>query len=381
MARIILGSYMVRYPLGGNLSWALQWLIGFQQLGHDIYFVEKSGYSEACFDPVRGIMSDDCSYGIKTISTLLERFDLQNRWCFVDAEGIYYGISRRDVESIFKAADMFIDMGTHGSWLEEAANVGLRVLVEAEPGYTQMKMEKKLDHGESLPEYDYYYTIGQNIGTARSSAPTAGCSWRPVFNPVVLDLFPLRPVGKNAPFTTVMNWQAHEPIQFRGNTYGQKDMEFNKFLNLPHLTDIPLEIAVAGKQTPKDHLIDYGWRVRDAIEVTLSFDSFREYIQKSKGEFSVCKNVFFATKSGWFSDRSAAYLASGRPVVAQETGFSFHLPCGHGLFAVETVNEARDAIVEIITNYERHSSWARELAFEYLEARKVLKRFLGELDA
>jgi hypothetical protein len=370
MARIILGSYMVRYPLGGMLSWVLQWILGFEQLGHEIYFVEKSGYSNACFDPVKRVMSDDCSHGIKTVSALFEQFGMQNRWCFVDSEGEYHGISRSGMESIFQSADIFIDMGTHGSWMEEAEKAGKRILVDGEPGFTQMKMEKTLENGKSLPEYDYFYSNGYNIGTR---------SWRPVFNPVVFDLYPFVPANITAPFTTVMNWQSHEPIEFHGNTYGQKDLEFNKFINLPKLTETPLEVAVAGKNTPKERLIDCGWRLRNAIEVTLSFHSFREYIQQSAGEFSVCKNVFVKTRSGWFSDRSAAYLASGRPVVLQETGFSSHLPCGQGLFAVETPFEAKDAMDEIMANYDRHSTVARELAYEYLEAKKVLKRFLCEL--
>jgi hypothetical protein len=379
MARIVLGSYMVRYPLGGNLSWALQWLMGFRQLGHDVYFVEKSGYPNSCYDPWKDIMSDDCSYGAKTVSALLERFGLQDRWCFVDAAGHYHGLSRKRVEMVLTSADVFVDMGTHGSWLAEAADAGLRVLVEAEPGYTQMKMEKRLASGEKLPEYDYYYTIGRNIGTEASTAPTAGRAWRSVFNPIVLDLFPPQPVAIDAPFTTVMNWQAHEPIEFNGITYGQKDVEFVKFLNLPRLTALPLEVAVSGKSVPIKRLLEAGWRIRDAHEVTISFDSFWGYIRTSTGEFSVCKNVFVGTNSGWFSDRSAAYLASSRPVVLQDTGFSNHLPCGRGLFAVRTIDEATAAIEDITRQYEKHTKWAREIAMVYLDATKVLRRFLGEL--
>src|SRR5262245_56824427 len=140
MARIVLGSYMVRYPLGGNLSWALQCLVGLQRLGHDVYFVEKSGYSHSCFDPVRDIMSDDCSYGVAVVGDLLARFGLGGRWCYVDASSRYHGLGRAEVEDILRATDLFIDMGTHGSWLDEAATAKLRVLVEGEPGFTQMKM-------------------------------------------------------------------------------------------------------------------------------------------------------------------------------------------------------------------------------------------------
>ena len=296
MACIILGSYMVRFPLGGYLSWVLQWLVGFRQLGHDVYFVEKSGWPNSCFDPSKGVMTDDCSYGTAAVNTLLARFDLQGKWCFVDTQERYHGLSREQVEVIFKSAALFIDMGTHGTWLEEAAHTGLRVLLDGEPGATQMKMEQRLEAGELLPYYDYYYTVGRNIGTDSSMAPTAGKQWHPVFYPVHTALFPAQPARIEAPFTTVMSWQAHEPIEFEGTTYGQKDVEFVKFLDLPRRTLAPLEIAVAGKNVPVEQLAGAGWCVRDAHAVTLSFDSWQAYIQASKGEFSVCKNVFVAMK-------------------------------------------------------------------------------------
>src|SRR5918999_2991665 len=126
MARIVVGSYMVRYPLGGMMSWVLQYLVGFKLLGHDVYFVEKSGYPNSCYDPVKNVMSDDCSYGIATLSTLLDRFGLAGKWCFVDAAGRYHGLSRERVETVFESADLFIDMGTHGGWLNKATGAGLR---------------------------------------------------------------------------------------------------------------------------------------------------------------------------------------------------------------------------------------------------------------
>ena len=379
MARIVLGSYMVRYPLGGMVSWVLQYLVGLQKLRHEVYFVEKSGYAGSCYDPLKNIMSDDCSYGIAILDALLARFGMQDRWCFVDAQENYHGLSRERVEAVFKSADLFIDMGTHGAWLPEAAETSLRVLIDGEPGFTQIKMEKQLAAGEELPRYDFYYTVGSNIGTAKTTAPTAQKEWRSVFHPVVTDLFLAETAHTNAAFTTVMNWQSHQPIDFNGTRYGQKDIEFVKFMDLPRRTAVLLEVAIAGKNVPTTQLMDSGWRVRDAHKVTLSYDSFREYIRASKGEFSICKHVFVTTNSGWFSDRSAAYLASGRPVVLQDTGFSEHLPCGRGLFAVCTVDEAAAAIEEINGNYERHAKWARDIAVEFLDVPKVLGRFLHEL--
>jgi hypothetical protein len=330
-------------------------------------------------------MSDDCSSGFAAVNSLLDRFGLGNRLCFVDAARRYHGLSQGQVDAVFSSADLFVDISgglfqpLADTWASEAATAGLRVCVDGEPGYSQIRMEDRLKEGEELPVYDYYYTVGRNLGTEKSTAPTVGKQWHPLFDPVNVDLFPGEPADPGAPFTTVMAWQSHKPVQFNGATYGQKDVEFAKFMDLPRMTASPMEIAVSGKDIPVADLTSAGWRIKNSHAVTSTFDSFVQYIRDSKGEFTVCKNVFVATNSGWFSDRSAAYLAAGRPVVMQETGFSQHLPCGRGLFAVHTIEEAASAIEEINRDYNRHSRWARQLAREYLAANVVLGKFLGEL--
>jgi hypothetical protein len=130
MARIVVGCYMVRYPLGGALSWPLQWLVGFKRLGHDVYMVEKAGYRQSCFDPSRNIMTDDCAFGVAAVRKVLGRFGLEAKFCFVDADGIYHGQARAAIEKVFASADLFLDLGTHGAWLPEAAMAGLRVVVD-----------------------------------------------------------------------------------------------------------------------------------------------------------------------------------------------------------------------------------------------------------
>jgi hypothetical protein len=176
-----------------------------------------------------------------------------------------------------------------------------------------------------------------------------------------------------------MNWQSHKDFEFKGVKYGQKDVEFEKFIQLPSRTSIPLEVAVAGREAPLQRLAKAGWRTRNAQDVTLSVDGYRNYIRASRGEFSVCKHMSVVTRTGWFSERSAAYLASGRPVVMQDTGFSQHLPCGRGLFAVRTVEEAAAALEAIQRDYQRHAQWARDLALTYLDTAKVLSQLMRQL--
>jgi hypothetical protein len=220
MARIVLGAYMFRYPLGGMLSWVLQYLLGLKELGHDVIFVEKYGYENSCFDPVRRIMGNDCSYGIRVVSELLSRFGLKEKWCFVEYGERYHGLSRGQVLEIFRSADLFIDMGTHGSWAHEAAASRLRVLIDGEPGYTQMRMASAIEAGKPVLEYDQYFTNGLNVGTYRSPVPTLNLRWQHVFHPVKTALFEPVSLPRDAPLSTIMNWQSHAQITYGGRTYG-----------------------------------------------------------------------------------------------------------------------------------------------------------------
>jgi hypothetical protein len=289
-------------------------------------------------------------------------------------------MSRDRIETAFRDADVFIDHMRLCEWPEEASHARMRVMVDGEPAYTQMHMEGKMKWAETgLIEYDRYFSVGMNVGTPTCSAPSAGKDWRPMFDPVIPSLFPHVPAPPDSPFTTVMSWQAIKPFEYRGVTYSSKDFELPRFLDLPRRVRATMQLALSGGEAARPQLGEAGWEIVDAQDATLTFDNWRGYIQASRGEFSVCKNYFVVTNSGAFSDRAAAYLASGRPVVMQETGFSAHLPCGRGLFAVRNLDEAAGAINEIQGDWENHSRWAREIAVDYLDTDRVLSKFLDDL--
>jgi hypothetical protein len=382
MAKVIVGAYMVRYPLGGNLSWALQYLTGLKDLGHDVYMVEKHVYDESCFDPIKQVLTNDCSQGVKIVSELLERFGLKDKWCFVGHDDFYYGMSKNEVETLFKEADLFIENGSHDAWDEERfASKITSVFIDVDPAFTQIKWYNRANNGFPVPTYDHYYTNGLNVGRPGNILPTNDIEWRYIFNPANTKHFKVTTPPEDAAYSTIMNWRSYYARpKYKGIAYGHKEEEFIKFQHLPEHVDVPLEVTIANIPLNKDkELESMGWRVRHAQEVTFTYDTFMQYLTNCRGEFSVVKNMYAATDSGWFSDKSAAFLASGRPVVLQETGFSHHLPVGEGLFAVRTIEEAKEAIVRIEENYNLHSARAREIAIEYLDTSKVLRNFMTSL--
>ena len=377
-----MGSYMVRYPLGGNLSWAIQYLVGFRDLGHEVYFVEKYVHEDSCYDPVARRLSNDCSYGVSIVSELLASYGLEHNWCFVEYGEKYHGLSRRKIEEIFSRADLYIENGAHGAWNEEVfSSPAVKVYIDVDPAFTQVNFYRKLKSGIDVPAYDRYYTNGMNIGKEGNIIPDCGIQWHYIFNPVNTSLFSQLAPPDHGPYSTIMNWISYrETVQYKGNSYGHKSIEFDKFAALPSLVDVNMEMAVSGLNgADRKSVKENGWHLVDAQEVTFTINSFRDYLRNCRGEFSVVKNMYQATSSGWFSDKSAAFMASRRPVILQETGFSEYLPVGEGLFAVEGVEEAKDAIETIEGNYQYHADRALEIAHEYLEAKKVLGNFINEL--
>lgn len=382
MARILIGTYMVRYPLGGNLSWALQYLTGLKELGHEVYALEKYVHDDSCYDPVEKQMTNNCAYGIKTVADLLARFGMEDHWCFVSKGEQYHGLDKKKVEALFKSADLFIENGSHGVWKEEIAASGIKsAYVDVDPAFTQIHFYHKKKAGRALPEFDHYFTNGLNVGQPGNTIPTVDIDWKYIFNPVNLNLFSPAPPTAEGAYSTIMNWKSYaEDATYLGVTYGHKDIEFEKFATLPQNVPVKMEMAVTSTPSGKEkQLRELGWQVRNAQEVTFTYDLFLNYLSGCRGEFSVVKNMYAATHSGWFSDKSAAFMATGRPVVLQETGFSKHLPTGRGLFAVRDVEEAQAAIEIIEDNYPIHARAARDIAAEYLDTRKVLRNFLKEV--
>ncbi len=263
---------------------------------------------------------------------------------------------------------------------ELTAGIAVRLYVDLDPGFTQLWHSTGVDVG--LPGHTHFATVGQKIGRTGDAIPDCAVEWLHVLPPVCLDAWPVLPSPKSRRFTTVANWRSYGSITHEGVFYGQKAHSFRAFAGLPLLTDTPLAVALS--ISPEEHadlrmLREGGWRVVDAARVASAPDAYQRFIQRSAGEIGIAKSGYTVRPTGWFSDRSAAYLASGRPVVAQDTGFAPFLPTGAGLLAFREPTEAAERIDEVRRDYARHALAARRIAEEHLDARRVLGRLLEDL--
>jgi len=372
----IVAGYLAGNPVGGHVLSILHWLAGLRSLGYDVVFVEHHGWPDACWNPALRELSDDPSYGLNELDAHARQLGLK-AWCFVDAEGRYHGLAQQDIASLCEAADVLIGLWTV-TWLDEFAGCRRRIFIDTDPGFTQFGMSPEVRASlafASPMDFHEHYSYGTRIGQPDCPIPTHGITWRPMRPPVALDFLPVQYTPEAECFTTVMSWSPRKPIVYNGVEYGQKDIEFWKIAGLPSRVGPCLEIALGGR-APYDDMIAAGWRIADAAAVTRTPWTYRDYIAQSRGEFSVAVNLEVKTRSGWFSDRTAAYLASGKPVVVQDTGFSDDLPCGEGLFAFTTIDDAAAAIEEIQRDYRRHCAAARRIAEEHLDAGKLLARIL-----
>jgi hypothetical protein len=254
--------------------------------------------------------------------------------------------------------------------------------IDSDPVFTQVKLARgQVDFRRNVDLHDMHFSFGE---CGFDGIPQTGQQWRPTRQPIVLSEWHGGPPTKGA-FTTVMNWTSYNLVSHEGQNYGQKDEEFKRFLDLPSaVAPTVLEVALSvgkTKRAPRELLAHRGWRVVDPAVVCPDLDSYRRYVESSKAEWSVSKNGYVKGRSGWFSCRSACYLAAGRPVVLQDTGFSSVLPVGEGLLAFSTFDEAVDAVRGVEEDYSRHAAAARPIAEEYFDSDRVLSKLLEDVFA
>jgi len=379
--RIIVLGNIVRSPLGG-LAWHhLQYVMGLDRLGHDVYFLEDSGDEPwACYDPTRHVTGADATYGLQFAWRTFKRVGLDNRWAYHDALGSrWFGPCAERIHSLCASADLVINLSGSNQLRPWVMEIPLRIYVDHDPVFTQVRHLNDPSRRQRALQHTSFFSFGENLGYGTHAIPDDGFAWQPTRQPVVLDAWPVIPGPMDGRFTTVMSWDMSMKRylrQYQGQFYGDKSDSFEPYFDLPRRSAVQYEIALGGRRAPRDRFRSKGWMIQDPLEVTRDPWVYQCYIQRSKAEFSVAKHGYVVGRTGWFSERSAAYLASGRPVVVQDTGFADSLPSGAGVIPFSTLEQAITGIEEINNRYKFHCQAAREIAEEYFDARKVLPRLI-----
>jgi hypothetical protein len=372
--RIIVFGILFWYPLAGVTWQFLHYLIGLRRLGYDVFYVEDS--ARYVYDPRIDDVSPDATGNVAMVAPILEAHGLAGRWAYRGAYpgGRSYGMSEEAVLRLYREADAFLNVTGAQELRDEQLAIPRRIYVESDPFITQVRaLQGDAACRAALELHDTHFSFGENIGARDCLVPEAGIEWLPTRQPVVCDLWADGPCGGDA-YTTITTWHNKgKDVDWEGRRwYWTKDREFKKHLDLPARTGTPFELAVSDHEEARVLLDRHGWRRAEAVSISADPNAYRSYIQRSRGEFTVARDQYVRPRTGWFSDRSACYLAAGRPVITEDTGFGRFVPTGEGLFAFSTTAEAAAAVEEIERDYPRHCRAARELAEQCFGAERVL---------
>jgi hypothetical protein len=373
--KIIVFGILFWYPLAGVTYQFLHYLIGLRKLGYDVYYIEDSG--RWIYDPVLNDMSPDVTGNLKMVVPYLEAYGFGDRWAFRGnyPDGKCYGMTEAQILQLYKDADAFLNVTGAQEIRDEHRAIKRRIYVESDPFGSQVKVAKG-DQGmiNMLADHDTHFSFGENLGQPDCDTPIEKFKWLPTRQPVAVELWnDGAPTGGPA-YTTITTWHNKgKNLEWRGDTwYWTKDREFEKILGLPQLRDVPFELATSVDEKIQKLLRDHGWRQTGSVEISRDAELYRKYIQQSRGEFTVARDQYVRPNTGWFSDRTCCYLAAGRPVITQETGFSKFLPSGRGLFGFRTMDDILAAVDAIETDYAGHCRVAAEIARDYFAAEKVV---------
>jgi hypothetical protein len=368
--KVVLAGIMAQHPYGGVAWCSLMYAVGLRRLGHEVFYIEDTG--DCVYDLDQNARTLDPAYGLAHLDRCFRTVAFDGRWSFVNYDGTHHGSSAVDVRRFCRDADLLVNLsGGTWFWRDEYARIPHRVFIDSDPAFTQLAIAGDTGwYAAFFAGFTRLFTFGANIGTAASPVPVGALRWHHTWQPVTLaDWNTETPPGPC--FTTVMTWRTES---FR-DVGGDKADTFRPFVGLPLRTRQRLELAING---PRARLEAHGWRTIDAIDISRTPDDYRRYIHQSRAEWAVAKRTYVATHSGWFSDRTACYLASGRPALVQDTGWTGHLPSGDGLLAFTTPEEALAGIDRINSAYEHHRRCALAIAREHFDADRVLPRLLDE---
>ncbi|HEV2394745.1 MAG TPA: hypothetical protein VG146_20530 [Verrucomicrobiae bacterium] len=379
--KIIVFGILFWYPLAGVTYQFLHYLLALRRLGYDPYYIEDSG--RWLYNPQINDLSPDPSGNLKAVVPILEAHGLGGRWAFWGhyPGGRCFGLRRQQILELYREATAFLNVTGAQEIRDEHMACPRRIYVETDPVAAQVKVAQG-DHQTivALEAHDTHFSFGGNFGAPDCRVPLERFKWLPTRQPVLLDFWEQsdRARQNGAAYNTIATWQNQgKDLVYQGETYyWSKDREFLKILDLPLRRKAPFELAVGVEGPARRILRENRWRLRDPLALSSDCARYRNFICRSRGEFTVAKDQNIRLRSGWFSDRSACYLAASRPVINQDTGFGSYLPTGKGLFAFRTMEDILAAVDAIESDYAGNCHAAREIAGEYFAAEKVVGSLL-----
>jgi hypothetical protein len=381
--RIIVMGFMGSMPIAGVIWQHIHYIVGLQRLRHQIYYIEDS--ARIPYNPETFEVNDDFSYAARLLNRLSHEFGFKNRWAFCARYlpgNPTAGVSLKKIRQLYREADAILNICGAQEFNGDLLVSDRILYIESDPGVEQIKIDKRIRSTiKYLGRHRALFTFGENIGTKDFPVPTHGFKWLPTRQPVVTDLWNTkRSRSRVAVFTSVANWSTSglKDITWRGERYlWSKSREFLRFISAPKKTGATFELAtnIEDERTRRKFERN-GWRLCCPLQMSVDYWLYRDYIQRSKGEFTVAKDQYIRLNTGWFSDRSACYLAAGRPVITQETGFTKTYGGKTGLLSFRSLGEIVDAVKAINSDYPKHSRAAYDLAREFFESEKVLKSIL-----
>jgi hypothetical protein len=384
MDRIIAfaGSRAQRPGRGGQFWVFLQYLLGFRRLGYYVLYLDALE-PDSCVDEQGQRCPLEESWSVRYFRRVMAEFELHDCYSLLcDGGTRCIGLSRREVVDRVRRATCLINVMGFLRDEEILAAARRRVFLDIDPGFGQMWRELGL--ADIFTGHDAYVTVGANVGQPECSVPTCGLRWIATVPPVVLEHWPLCAPRDDGKFTSVITWRGiFGPIEYQGTTYGLRVHEFRKFIELPSRVSPAFELALdihPDENQDLSLLEQNGWRLVDPAIVANSPHDYRSYIQSSKAEFGIAKNMYVKTRGGWISDRTVCYLASGKPALIQDTGIRELYPTREGLLVFSNMDEAAEGAERICRDYDAHCRAARRVAEEHFDSDKVLSRLLRELD-
>jgi hypothetical protein len=370
---IVAGSVAQRPNAGGHTWVFLQYLLGFRDLGWDALLLDRLE-PEMCIDANGDPCPLESSVNFRYLQKVLKHFGLTDSYALLYEGGATcIGMSRDKLLERVSQSALLLNVNGFIDDEQVLQRANLRAFLDIDPGFGQMWRE--LDLHDPFVGHDVYVTIGENIGRPECEIPTGGIDWVTTPQPVVLEYWPAQP-PRGDKITSVVSWRGPAaPVVYRDKTYGLRVHEFRKFASLPNRSSETFELALdihPADHTDVDLLRSNGWTLVDPVSVAGDPWSYQDYVQRSRAELMIAKNMYVESRSGWFSDRSICYLASGKPILAQDTGFSRLYDADAGLVAFNDLDEAAAGAEAIASNYDAHARAARELAEEHFDSRKVL---------